>query len=222
MSTPPKIGIIICSTRQPRVCPQIAQFVLDTIKSKQSTQPQPDTTTTTILFPTPSLNLIDLSTWALPFFNESTIPRQITSPSQYDHEHTRAWSAEITSYSAFIFVVPQYNWGYPAVVKNAIDYLYHEWSGKPAFVVSYGGHGGGKCNRQLREVLEGVNMVVDAGGAGGVELRFPGREVLGKAARGEDIGLNKEEVVFWKEEAVAIGVAYEGLLRVLVEGQAKV
>lgn len=65
-------------------------------------------------------------------------------------------------------------------------------------------------------------MVVDAGGAGGVELRFPGREVLGKAARGDDIGLNKEEVVFWKEEAVAIGVAYEGLLRVLVEGQAKV
>lgn len=91
-------------------------------------------------------------------------------------------------------------------------------------MVSYGGHGGGKCNRQLREVLEGVNMVVNAGGAGGVELRFPGREVLGKAARGEDIGLKKVggEEGYWKEEAVAIGVAYEGLLRLLVEGQAKV
>lgn len=104
------------------------------------------------------------------------------------------------------------------MVKNAIDYLYHEWRGKPAVVVSYGGHGGGKCNRQLREVLEGVRMVVVAAG---VELGFPGREVLGKAAMGEDIGLKAGEG-FWEEEGEAIGVAYEGLLRVLDEGPAKV
>ncbi|KAJ5911081.1 uncharacterized protein N7473_000384 [Penicillium subrubescens] len=180
--------------------------------------------TTSLPIPTPQLSLIDLSTHPLPFFNEPTIPSQIKHPSEYSHEHTRAWSAEITSYAAFIFAVPQYNWGYPAVVKNAIDYLYHEWSGKPAFVVSYGGHGGGKCNRQLREVLEGVKMIVE----GGVELRFPGRDVLGKAVRGEDIGLKMvggeqgEGMEFWEEEAKAIGEAYEGLLRVLGEGQAKV
>ncbi|KAF3394082.1 hypothetical protein F1880_005551 [Penicillium rolfsii] len=231
MSTPAKIGIIICSTRQPRVCPQIAHFVLDTIRLKQSltqSQPQLDITDNppTTPIPPPTLNLIDLSTHLLPLFNESIIPSQIKHISEYDHAHTRAWSAEISSHDAFIFVVPQYNWGYPAVVKNAIDYLYHEWSGKPAFVVSYGGHGGGKCNRQLREVLEGVRMVVPQGSAGGVELRFPGREILGKAVKGEDIGLKvgggggEEEEGFWKEEGEAIGVAYEELLKVLTE-QAK-
>lgn len=200
---PPKIGIIVCSTRTPRVCPQIAQFVQTTI---HSIKPVPSTT-----------HLIDLATWNLPMYNEPGIPSQIKDPSEYTHAHTRAWSAEIARYDAFIFVTPQYNWGYPAVVKNAIDYLYDEWSGKPAAVVSYGGHGGGKANRQLREVLAGVRMrVVEKG----VELAFPGREVLVKAAAGEDIGLGNEEgkeVVagFWVDERKEIEEAYREILRVL-------
>jgi NAD(P)H-dependent FMN reductase len=203
---PAKIGIIICSTRTPRVCPQITQFVLDTI---QSTKHQ-DTT-----IPTP--DIIDLAEWNLPLFDESSIPSQIKDPSQYDHDHTRAWSTEITRYHAFIFVVPQYNWGYPAVIKNAIDYLYHEWSGKPAFVVSYGGHGGGKCNRQLREVLRGVRMEIIERN---VELAFPGRSVLERAAKGEDIGLangsgSGGKLGFWEDERRGIVDAYRELLQVL-------
>jgi NAD(P)H-dependent FMN reductase len=57
-------------------------------------------------------------------------------------------------------VTPQFNWGYPAVVKNAIDHLYHEWRNKPAAIVTYGGHGGGKCAEQLRQVAGAVKMRV--------------------------------------------------------------
>ena len=46
----------------------------------------------------------------------------------------------------------QYNWGYPAALKNAVDYLYHSWNGKPAMIVSYGSHGGGKGAAQLKQV----------------------------------------------------------------------
>ena len=46
----------------------------------------------------------------------------------------------------------QYNWGYPAALKNALDYLYRSWNGKPAMIVSYGSHGGGKGAAQLKEV----------------------------------------------------------------------
>ena len=46
----------------------------------------------------------------------------------------------------------QYNWGYPAALKNAVDYLYHSWNGKPAMIVSYGSHGGGKGAAQLNQV----------------------------------------------------------------------
>ena len=47
--------------------------------------------------------------------------------------------------SALMFVTPQYNWGYPASLKNAIDYLFREWNDKPAIVVSYGSRGGDKA-----------------------------------------------------------------------------
>jgi NAD(P)H-dependent FMN reductase len=57
-----------------------------------------------------------------------------------------------------VFVTPQYNWGYPAALKNAIDHLYREWRGKPALIVTYGSQGGGKCAAQLREVLVGLDL----------------------------------------------------------------
>ena len=57
-----------------------------------------------------------------------------------------------------MFVTPQYNWGYPAPLKNALDHLFKEWSGKPAMIVTYGGHGGVRCAAQLRQVLDGLDM----------------------------------------------------------------
>jgi NAD(P)H-dependent FMN reductase len=76
----------------------------------------------------------------------------------YAFEHTRAWSRKISEADAFVFVSPQYNWGYPAPLKNALDHIYREWSGKPAMIVTYGGHGGDKCALQLRQVLEALKM----------------------------------------------------------------
>jgi NAD(P)H-dependent FMN reductase len=98
--------------------------------------------------------LLDLADWPLPMDDEPGIP----ALGDYTQPHTRAWSGKIASADAFLFVTPQYNWGYPASLKNAIDHLYKEWEGKPAVIVTYGGHGGDKCAAQLRQVAEGVNM----------------------------------------------------------------
>ena len=76
----------------------------------------------------------------------------------YTQPHTLAWSRKIAAADAFVFVTPQYNRGYPAALKNAIDHLFHEWEGKPAVIVTYGGHGGGRCGAQLKQVAEGVNL----------------------------------------------------------------
>jgi NAD(P)H-dependent FMN reductase len=65
---------------------------------------------------------------------------------------------KVSAADAFVFVTPQYNWGYPAPLKNALDHLYKEWANKPAVIVTYGGHGGGKCGRQLKQVLKGLKM----------------------------------------------------------------
>ncbi|KAI2914919.1 hypothetical protein CBS147320_10121 [Aspergillus niger] len=171
---PPSIGLIICSQRTPRAGPQIATFIHNTIR--ESYPPETATITT-----------IDLAKWNLPLYNESGMPSFINSADEYEHEHTKAWSREISRHEAFIFVTPQYNWGYPASVKNAIDYLFHEWKGKAALVVSYGGHGGGKAAAQLRQVLQGVRMRPLERM---VELRFPEIEEVKRAAKGEDLGLN--------------------------------
>jgi NAD(P)H-dependent FMN reductase len=57
-----------------------------------------------------------------------------------------------------VFVFPQYNWGYPAVLKNALDLPYHEWAEKPVGLVTYGSRGGGLAATQLRQVLRGLHM----------------------------------------------------------------
>jgi len=107
-----------------------------------------------------------------------------------------------------VFVTPQYNWGYPAVLKNAIDYLFNEWKGKSAMIVSYGGHGGGKAASQLRQVLNGVHMEVAETMPG---LTFPGREVLGLAAVGGGLPL-KGDGAIWEQEKEEIVRAFGEML----------
>jgi len=142
----------------------------------------------------------------------SALPQVPTSAS-YAHHHTRAWSEEIAAHDAFIFATPQYNWGYPASIKNAIDYLYTEWKGKPAMVVSYGGRGGGKAAVQLGQVLQGVRMRVAPTMPG---LAF-GSEENGEAAMKEG-RLTEDAMRRWKEdgkEEDAILMAFGELLDLL-------
>ncbi|KAL1963336.1 hypothetical protein VTN77DRAFT_8457 [Rasamsonia byssochlamydoides] len=217
-TTKVSIGIIICSQRVPRAGPQIAQWVLHAIKDSlkaEGTESEQQI----------SLSLIDLAEWNLPLYDEPGIPSQISSPDEYAHAHTRRWSAEIASHDGFVFVTPQYNWGYPASVKNAIDYLFHEWRGKPALIVSYGGHGGVKAAEQLKQVLQGVRMrPVEKT----VALTFPGREFMVKAATGEELGLLSRGGEgngdggdgverLWAKERVEIGRAFGELLALLRE-----
>jgi NAD(P)H-dependent FMN reductase len=98
--------------------------------------------------------VIDLRQWPLPLGDEPEVP----ATGIYIHEHTRRWSRKIAAADGYIFVTPQYNWGYPAALKNALDHLFKEWNGKAAVIVSYGHHGGTKAAGQLRQVLEGLRM----------------------------------------------------------------
>ncbi|WP_283126184.1 NADPH-dependent FMN reductase [Providencia stuartii] len=131
-----KIQILIGSVRQTRIGPQIARWVRDITEKK---------------FPT---EIVDLKDWHLPMDDEPYLPAE----GIYTQEHTIAWSNKISEADAYIFVFPQYNWGYPAALKNAIDHLYKEWNNKPALMVSYANRGGGKAAEQLQQVLQGIHM----------------------------------------------------------------
>jgi NAD(P)H-dependent FMN reductase len=101
-----------------------------------------------------SFRAIDLLDLELHLDDEHGIPAM----GGYIHETTRRWSELVSSAEGVVFVTPQYNWGYPAPLKNAIDRLYREWRDKPALIVTYGSQGGGKCAVQLREVLGGMGL----------------------------------------------------------------
>ena len=133
-----RVAVIIGSTRPSRICPGIAQWFQDVAQEHSPLR----------------YELVDLAEVNLPFLDEPLM----AALGQYEHEHTRAWSRMVSSYGGFVFVFPQYNWGYPAPLKNALDFLYAEWSGKSASYVTYGTRGGNRGARQIREVLAGLDM----------------------------------------------------------------
>jgi NAD(P)H-dependent FMN reductase len=134
----PRVAVVVGSTRPSPIRPDIARWVLRAAQEESTLR----------------YELIDLAEVNLPFLDE---PLK-AALGLYQHEHTRAWSRIVSSFDGFIFVFPQYNWGYPAPLKNALEFLYHEWKGKPASCVTYGTRGGAKGALQLQGVLDGIHM----------------------------------------------------------------
>lgn len=102
------------------------------------------------------VRVVDLKELALPFMDEPKHPRL----QQYEHQHTKDWSAIVDAADAVVFVTPEYNHGYTAPLKNAIDYLNREWQHKPAGIVSYGGVAAGtRAAQALKPVLVVLGLV---------------------------------------------------------------
>lgn len=101
------------------------------------------------------VDFIDLAEVDLPFVDEPHHPRL----RKYTHEHTKDWSARIEAVDAVVFVTPEYNYGMPATLKNALDYLHTEWRHKAAGIVSYGGVSAGLRSAEMtRRVLGALSM----------------------------------------------------------------
>lgn len=101
--------------------------------------------------------ILDLNDYNLPFFNDETPPamrQMITDPV------VQKWSDKISEADAFIIVVPEYNAGYPGVLKNALDSLYKEWNNKPVAFVGFSGgpSGGASAIAQLQQVAIALQM----------------------------------------------------------------
>jgi len=141
-----KLEIIVASTRPGRVGPSVAHW----IESEATRHGGFDAT-----------EVVDLAEVNLPFMNEPHHPRL----GRYTHQHTRDWSAKVAEADAFVFVMPEYNYGYNAELKNALDYLHGEWQYKPVGLVSYGGVSGGtRAVQMIKQVVTTLKMtpVVEA------------------------------------------------------------
>jgi NAD(P)H-dependent FMN reductase len=102
------------------------------------------------------VDLVDLAAIDLPLLDEPENPRH----GRYMHQHTKRWSRIVAAGDAYVFVVPEYNHGYNAATKNALDYLHDEWRNKPAGFVSYGGIAAGTRSVQmLIQVVTALGMI---------------------------------------------------------------
>lgn len=136
-----KIKIISGSTRQGRFSERPAQWITDEAGKLEGLEAE----------------LLDLRDYQLPFFDEPMSPSQKTDR-QYDDPAVQKWSDKINEADAFIIIAPEYNHGYPAVLKNALDWVYQEWNRKPVGFVSYGSAMGARSVEQLRQVAVELQM----------------------------------------------------------------
>ncbi len=130
------IPIIVGSTRRDRQSIKVARFVLARLQQRQGVDTE----------------MLDLLEYNFPIMEERLHRRDDPPP------RLREFGDKIGRADSLIIVSPEYNNGYPGVLKNALDYLLPEYERKPVGIVtvSAGGHGGITCLAQLRLVTIGM------------------------------------------------------------------
>ncbi|HEV3245455.1 MAG TPA: NAD(P)H-dependent oxidoreductase [Candidatus Paceibacterota bacterium] len=135
-----KVKVILGSTRQSRFSEKPGNWIFGIAKQR----------------PDIEVELLDLREYPMPFFDEPVSPSAKKEP--YKNEVVAKWTAKIKEADAFVIIAPEYNHGYPAVLKNALDYVYQEWNNKAVGFVSYGSVLGARSVEQLREIAVELQM----------------------------------------------------------------
>lgn len=135
-----KIKIILGSTRPNRFSDKPGGWILEAAGRKDGVEAE----------------LLDLRDYPMSFFDDSVSPAM--RQGEYSNEVVKKWAQKIGEADGYIVVTPEYNHGYPAVLKNAMDYVYSEWNNKPIGFVSYGGVAGARSVEQLRQVAVELQM----------------------------------------------------------------
>src|SRR3977135_4508014 len=128
------IPVIVGSTREGRFSEKPARWILQDLKARDGVDAR----------------LLDLRDFPMPFFDPPVSPAT-QGRHAYEDEVVKKWTAAIAQSDGFVFVTPEYNYGPPAVLKNAIDWVYPEWNRKAAAFVSYGSAMGARAVQQLRQ-----------------------------------------------------------------------
>jgi len=135
------IKLILGSTRENRFSEKLLPWITETLNQ----------------YPDLQVEVLDLRDFTLPYFESPMSPAYITD-GNYATPEINAWAKKIKEADGFIIVAPEYNHGYSAVLKNALDVIYAEWNRKAVGFISYGSVGGGRVVEQLRSVAIELQM----------------------------------------------------------------
>jgi NAD(P)H-dependent FMN reductase len=136
----PHIALISSSIRTGRRSHWVAQYFEKLITEKKLA----------------SISMLDLKVLNFPLFEERL--KYLPTPP----ESVVAFAEKIVAADGVLIVTPEYNAGYPAALKNALDMLYDEWHRKPVAVatVSAGAFGGAQVTIGLQSVLSKMKVLL--------------------------------------------------------------
>jgi len=120
------IGIILGSTRQGRVSPQVGKWVKEIADKREDA----------------NYEIVDIADFNLPFLGTT----DGTEPG------IAAWNEKLANLDGFVFIVQEYNHSITGALKNALDFAREAWNNKAAGIVSYGSTGGARAAEHLRGI----------------------------------------------------------------------
>lgn len=137
-----KIGIVVGSIREGRLGESVGAWVAESAGRRDTGH---------------TYELIDLKSFDVPLLTSPDHPMSVNK--SYGDGRVQAWSGAIDACDAYVFVTPEYNHGVPGALKNAVDSLGSEWSGKVVGFVGYGSVGGVRSIEQWRQIIVNFSMV---------------------------------------------------------------
>lgn len=128
------IGIILGSTREGRVSPQVGEWVKGLADQRGDA----------------NYEIVDIADYQLPFLGTT----------DGSEPGIAAWNQKLASLDGFVFIVQEYNHSITGALKNALDFAREAWNNKAAGIVSYGSTGGARAAEHLRGIM-GELMIAD-------------------------------------------------------------
>ena len=133
------VEVITGTTREGRFSEKVAAWVLRELGARADF----------------AVESVDLRDHPLPFFEGMSPMRR---GREYPDDQVAQLGRTLDRADAFVVLTAEYNHGYPAVLKNAMDWTYVEWVRKPISFVGWGNVGGARAVEQLREVAVEFEM----------------------------------------------------------------
>jgi NAD(P)H-dependent FMN reductase len=135
-----KISIISSSIRTGRKSHRVALYLKSFFEKNTVTETE----------------ILDLSEYNFPLFEE-----RLAHQNKPEEPFVR-FSEKIKNSDGIIIVTPEYNGGFPASLKNAIDLLASEWYHKPVAIatVSDGSFGGSQAHTSLLFILWKLKAII--------------------------------------------------------------
>jgi len=136
----PRIGIVVSSIRTGRFADSALDWLMPIVNKRRDME----------------FEVLDLENYVLPLFYEEAPP---SAGKPTEDPVAAQWRAKLGEMDGFVFLVAEYNRGPTAALKNAIDWAYEEWNGKPGACIGYGGTGAARAIEQLRSWMIELQMV---------------------------------------------------------------